>query len=443
MEYLKQSLLHDGNCTRTIPLDLLVEIFLLLPTKSLIRFQSVSKLWFYAIRSKIFVDLILTRSKARPRLLLSLGGHGSKEGFIFSAPEHDNNDDEKSSTVMARYHMNNLEPGYFLDSGSVNGFFLGVVPGICVCNPINVYNPTTGQIVKLPEVRTNGRKMYARLGYDPVDDQYKVLCVVMARSKAKCWQPEHLVCTVSSSSQKQEWRKIENTTGGNYHSVYGETCIDGALYYGAGKSRIVKFNVRSEKIEFIKTPQESQISTTYHHSTLINYKGKLGGVDYHCTENSMTLWVLEDAEKQEWSSMTCDLPSTWKDLLGFYVRSKGVSHTGELMVFYPGVKPPKPFSVCYYDFNKMSIRKVEIQGMVDGDFRRIHGIDAKDHQHTIHNQLQWKIPRSVEAVALYHPQQRLRRYSFVFSAPEHQNVEDDKPSTTVIGRHDMTISDLV
>lgn len=51
-----------------------------------------------------------------------------------------------------------------------------------------------------------------------------------------------------------------------------------------------------------------------------------------------------------------------------------MSHTGELMVFYPGVKPPKPFYVCYYDFNKMSIRKVEIQGMVDGDFRRIHGI---------------------------------------------------------------------
>nr|VDD63763.1 unnamed protein product [Brassica oleracea] len=88
----------------------------------------------------------------------------------------------------------------------------------------------------------------------------------------------------------------------------------------------------------------------------------------------MTLWVLEDAEKQEWSSMTCDLPSTWKDLLGFYVRSKCASHTGELMVFYPCLESSKPFYVCYYDFNKMSIRRVEIQGMVDGDFRRIHGI---------------------------------------------------------------------
>lgn len=50
--------------------------------------------------------------------------------------------------------------------------------------------------------------------------------------------------------------------------------------------------------------------------------------------------------------MTCDLPSTWEDLFGVYVRSKGVSQTGELMVFFSGLKPSKPFYVCYYDFNK-------------------------------------------------------------------------------------------
>ncbi|KAF8080346.1 hypothetical protein N665_0952s0005 [Sinapis alba] len=364
MEYLQQSLLHDGNCTRTIPLDLLVEILYLLPPKSLIRFQSVSKLWFSTIHSKIFVDLFLTRSKACPRLLLSLGDYGSKECFIFSAPEHDNNDDYKSSTVMARYEAPNLYPGYYLNSGSVNGFvcFRGVVPWI------TVYNPTTRQIVKLPDVTPNGRKMYARLGYDPVEDQYKVLCVMMLDNKRRNNPQEHLVCTVSSS-KKQEWRKIENTTGDSYHSVYGEICIDGAIYYGVGKSRIVKFNVRSEKIEFIKTPKESHISTT-HHSTLINYNGKLGGVHYLCTGNLMTLWVFEDGEKQEWSRMTC-IPCTWPG----HLKSKGVIHTGELMLFNPRFYSSKPFYICYYDFNKKSIRKAEIRGlMMDGDFRRIHGI---------------------------------------------------------------------
>lgn len=148
----------------------------------------------------------------------------------------------------------NFEPGYHLVSGSVNGFvcLVRVVPWLCVCSPIIVYNPTTRQVVELPKVTSN--YMYARLGYDPVKDQYKVLCVVMA---PKISQSEHVVCTVSSS-EKQEWRKIENTTGGNYHSVYGETYIDGAIYYGVGKSGIVKF-VRSEKTESIKTTQESHI----------------------------------------------------------------------------------------------------------------------------------------------------------------------------------------
>ncbi|KAF8092789.1 hypothetical protein N665_0401s0036 [Sinapis alba] len=370
MEYLQQSLLHDGNCTRTIPLDLLVEILYLLPTKSLIRFQSVSKLWFSTIHSKIFVDLFLTRSKARPRLLISMGDYGSKECFIFSAPEHDNNDDYKSSTVMARYEAPNLDPGYYLNSGSVNGFvcFRGVVPWLRDYNPITVYNPTTRQIVKLPDVTPNGRKMYTRLGYDPVEDQYKVLCVMMLDNKSRNNPQEHLVCTVSSS-EKQEWRKIENTTGDSYHSIYGEICIDGAIYYRVGKSRIVKFNVRSEKIEFIKTPKESHISTT-HHSILINYNGKLGGVHYLCTGNLMTLWVFEDVEKQEWSRMAC-IPCTWPG----HVKSKGVIHTGELMLFNPWFYSSKPFYICYYDFNKKSIRKAEIRGlMMDGDSRRIHGI---------------------------------------------------------------------
>lgn len=49
----------------------------------------------------------------------------------------------------------------------------------------------------------------------------------------------------------------------------------------------------------------------------------------------MILWILEDAEKQEWSRMTSVLPFELKCLLGSYVVSKGDAHSGELMVFYP------------------------------------------------------------------------------------------------------------
>ncbi|KAG5380548.1 hypothetical protein IGI04_028390 [Brassica rapa subsp. trilocularis] len=104
----------------------------------------------------------------------------------------------------------------------------------------------------------------------------------------------------------------------------------------------------------------------------------------------------------------------------------------------------------------MSIRKVEIQGMVDGDFRRIHGIGEQTDMPQINRcvyvyktlkiiSTQFTIScngRFQGVSKLWLSIIRSKDYNFVFSAPEHQNVEDDKPSTTVIGRHDITISDL-
>ncbi|KAF3508758.1 hypothetical protein F2Q69_00000911 [Brassica cretica] len=87
----------------------------------------------------------------------------------------------------------------------------------------------------------------------------------------------------------------------------------------------------------------------------------------------MTLWILEDAEKQEWLSMTSVLPSKLEDLREIHLMSRGVIHTGELMVFSGLLDSSKPFYVCYYDFKKKIIRKVEILRMKDGDFRGIHG----------------------------------------------------------------------
>ncbi|WZZ40596.1 hypothetical protein YC2023_036855 [Brassica napus] len=83
---------HAGNSTTTIPVDLIVEILSLLPSKSIIRFQSVSKQWFSIIRSKDLVDTFLTRSKTRPHLLLVLELFTPAKRFLFSVPEHKTND---------------------------------------------------------------------------------------------------------------------------------------------------------------------------------------------------------------------------------------------------------------------------------------------------------------------------------------------------------------
>ncbi|CAH8387920.1 unnamed protein product [Eruca vesicaria subsp. sativa] len=357
---------HTGNCTTTttIPFDLIIEILSRLPAKSLLRFQSVSKLCLSTIRSKFFVDLFLTRSKTRPRLLFTFYLQNSWDKFLFSAPEYDNNEDDKSSSVLARYDMMTISE---LDviCGSVNGFICcKSVVSSTKLNKITVYNPTTRQIIKLPDVTSDTGYVDALFGYDPVEDQYKVLCV-----NRKPQQQEFLVCTLISS-QKQEWRKMENTIGDNSQCLYlGQVCIDGAVYYSVGESMIVRFDVRSEKIEFIKTPKKSAAFKT----ALVNYNGKFGRLECSHKKKMVTLWVLEDVEKQEWSSMTYAFPyQRWE-------ISHGVSVVPQDGIRWAFTRKSRlPFRVCYYDFNKKNVREVEIRGMEDGDLRPIDGFGVVD-----------------------------------------------------------------
>ncbi|KAG2311136.1 hypothetical protein Bca52824_022693 [Brassica carinata] len=147
------------------------------------------------------------------------------ERFILSAPEHNNKEDDRSVTL--RHDMTISHPVYYTMSPPVNGMVCCIFD-----SSITVCNPTTRQSVKLPDVRPNGGCIHPRLGYDPVKDQYKVLCVIVCNPRnpyQQDIQPEHFVCTVRSS-EKQEWRKIENTTVGHYHTVIGGICIDDAIY---------------------------------------------------------------------------------------------------------------------------------------------------------------------------------------------------------------------
>uniref|UniRef100_A0A0D2ZST3 F-box associated beta-propeller type 3 domain-containing protein n=1 Tax=Brassica oleracea var. oleracea TaxID=109376 RepID=A0A0D2ZST3_BRAOL len=119
--------------------------------------------------------MLLLCSKNRPRLLFTFYLKNFWEKFLFSAPEYD---DDKSSSVLARYDMTISDLDGFVCFRSV--------------------------------VLRNPRYVDELIAYDTVEDQYKVLCVKMFDRKMQ-QQQEHFVCTLSSS-QKQEWRMIENRT---------------------------------------------------------------------------------------------------------------------------------------------------------------------------------------------------------------------------------------
>ncbi|XP_019100801.1 PREDICTED: F-box protein DOR-like [Camelina sativa] len=238
------------------------------------------------------------------------------------------------------------------------------VPVIC--------NPSTGQSLTLPKVRTNRVNVISYLGYDPVGKQFKVLSMslpIFGNQKGMCG--EHQVLTLGPG--KLSWRMI-NCSAVPHGILYNENriCINGVLYYQAwvlGFSKvIICFDVSSEKFTLINLDKDM---VPWHEPTLVNYKGKLGALtasdfgsfgtvsgDTECLQ----LWVLVDAEKHEWLKYTYVLPPLWKNVVG-NASLDFVILTGTNEIVLSSDDPSGPFCVFYYNFERQTVRKVVMQGM--------------------------------------------------------------------------------
>ncbi|CAA0257979.1 unnamed protein product [Arabidopsis thaliana] len=138
------------------------------------------------------------------------------------------------------------------------------------------------------------------VGYDPIDDQHKALSVSVPSRKRNL---EHKVLTLGGGGQG--WRHIE-VTNAPFCPVTVGVSIDGFVYYGAYSPTppmnpvLVCFDVRSEKISFIKAPKD-------------------------VLQWGFDLWILEDVERHEWSKQTCVFPSSavW-------------DYVGDIQMSFPG-----------------------------------------------------------------------------------------------------------
>ncbi|CAL9217944.1 unnamed protein product [Arabidopsis halleri] len=154
------------------------------------------------------------------------------------------------------------------------------------------------------------------------------------------------------------WRRIKCPL--RHENVSEGICIDGVLYYLGDTSErlnnfvIVCFDVRSEKFKFIYPESYCE---------LINYKGKLGVIyydDYADDAIELRLWVLEDAEKEEWLEYAYTLRDD--KFLDHYISVVGVAASGEIVLSMGDFTSKQPFYVFYFNPEKNTLQRVEIQG---------------------------------------------------------------------------------
>ncbi|KAF2558505.1 hypothetical protein F2Q68_00014400 [Brassica cretica] len=141
------SSMYAGENLDTFPMDLINEILKRLPAKTIAICQCVSKQWAFLLGSPHFTKSFLTCSTTRPRLLFTfeLGG----KWHFFSSPQP-RNADEQLITIWMSNGNTKLER----------------VPVLC--------NPSTGQHVHLPKVKAKNKDFRSFLGYDPIENQFKI-----------------------------------------------------------------------------------------------------------------------------------------------------------------------------------------------------------------------------------------------------------------------------
>ncbi|KAJ0229570.1 F-box domain-containing protein [Hirschfeldia incana] len=314
-----------------VPPELLFIIFSRLPVKNLARCVCVSKLWASIIRSQDFIVSFQPQSR-----------------ILF---------------FLRDYHQTQFENWFFLSSAQQGtSSFLSLttchvsdsrskcrhpqeVNGLMICcgygeSPV-IYNPTSGKSLTLPRIYLNhnvGPYVENMLGYDPINEEYKVL---------------------SMTPLPGSWRMVECNMLHCPGTI--RVCINGVVYYGAyvGESMkqcsLVRFDVRTEKFGFTKMPESVQ-TLSYYSSTLMNYHGKIA-LAHSIGYDTYELWVLEDANELEWSKV-CFSTRAWRQpCVKFNVE--GVTRMGEIiMTPRYGIE----FYVVYYSLVTRQFRKVVIEG---------------------------------------------------------------------------------
>ncbi|CAF1824300.1 unnamed protein product [Brassica oleracea var. botrytis] len=171
---------------RKLPIDLIIEIFSRLPSKSIARCRCVSKWWASVLLRPDFTELFFTKSLARPQLLFARQKEGENEAIFFSSPQPNNPHHDSSPIVTAIRHKRKWEP----------------------------------------DMRTF-------LGYDPVEKQHKVLAMIRQDDRVAEHQASNMVACFDVRSEKY-----------NFVKLMGREMLDATLINFQGKLASVRTPMR-------------------------------------------------------------------------------------------------------------------------------------------------------------------------------------------------------
>ncbi|XP_027127388.1 F-box protein At3g07870-like [Coffea arabica] len=356
-----------------IPQEILIEILIRLPVKSLIRFILVSKTWQCLITSPNFIFTHLKKIQNQPnkKHSLLLCRHYSRNDQTEHYSLHPDNDDFVHKSSKIRFPLKS-KVGCYRIVGCCNGL-------VCLCDdmfgtfrlkPIILWNPSVQKSIELPlpsiqPYWDRSRIFLLGFGCDFQGFDYKVVRIVYDRLYGLSVGVE--VYSLSTKS----WKVLAHgpQTCPRYYITgfcLSQVFVNGVMHWlahrrkGSFGNSIMGFDMKDEIFIEIFLP-EALVDERAANLFLMKHGGCLAVMKYNGYENIYSLWVMKEYRNVEsWKRLyNIGLVEGMENVIGF-------SNNGHLFVTMfvdeMFVSDPASGVLVSFDLESRKIKDLEIFG---------------------------------------------------------------------------------
>ncbi|GMH07143.1 hypothetical protein Nepgr_008983 [Nepenthes gracilis] len=294
----------------TLPEDLLVEILLRLPVKSVLRFRCVCRSWCSFIASSNFINAHLRHCNKRDDSLLLVRNYNTVEKKVIYALCHDN---ETLDEIMRIDFPVTSQNQFYRILGCVNGL-------VCLIDDIGrgtdhmlLWNPLLRRSIHIPKPNIAPDQLLHKtpvygFGCGRFTDDCKILRILCPNEKSVINRSKPLIEIFRLG--KGFWENLDlsvSFTQLDSRQAY----LNGAIHWLSYRNLIAAFDVDTEVFTDIKLPNDLQ-NSSLHCLIIAAWRKSLSVFEVHYP-GDFCLWV-----KKEYN-----VEGSWSRL--FTVKSFGVS----------------------------------------------------------------------------------------------------------------------
>ncbi|XP_057527743.1 F-box/kelch-repeat protein At3g06240-like [Amaranthus tricolor] len=273
--------------------DLLQEILIRLPAKSLVRFRCVCRSWYSLIASPSFISAqVVHKKKAKSYHVLLRSFNNTERKYKYKLC----NDDEHLDEIMIiDFPFVSEHNDFFRIAGCVNGLVCLSDDIVEVTDTVIIWNPVIRRFLTLPKLELNvdsselGRSVLG-FGFDSYNNDYKVIRIVYRKNPDfEARQIEALIAIFRLSSSSWEVNRSASVPLLDTRQAY----VNGSIHWLAYNKLMVGFDVESEELRDMTLPNSLK-NANISDLTIASWCDMLSVFENGYWFGKLSLWVMKD-----------------------------------------------------------------------------------------------------------------------------------------------------